>query len=140
MITDTSHIYYKLSFIRFYLCLASLQLYASTYLTIFYTRTALLHYCYHAKAQQKKKKKRRQNENTQTHKQRFSSMLYLICKQTSPTYKQRLPAFLSDISSIPYHLQLCLSMRDKPTLLHLPTFPLVIQRQLPHISEVSTNL
>ena len=87
MITDTLRIYYKLSFIRFYLCLASLQLYASTYLTIFYTRTAPLHYCYHAKTQRKKKKKRRQNENTQTHKQRFSSMLYLICKPTSPTYK-----------------------------------------------------
>lgn len=64
MITDTPRIYYKLSFIRFYLCLASLQLYASTYLTIFYTHTTPLHHCYHAKAQRKKKKKRRQYENT----------------------------------------------------------------------------
>ena len=87
MITDTPRIYYKLSFIRFYLCLAFLQRNTSTYLTIFYTRTAPLHYCYHAKTQRKKKKKRRQNENTQTHKQRFSSILYLIFKQTSPTYK-----------------------------------------------------
>ena len=64
MITDTPRIYYKLSFIRFYLCLAFLQRYASTYLTIFYTRTAPLRHCYQAKAQRKKKKKRRQNENT----------------------------------------------------------------------------
>ena len=64
MITDTPRIYYKLSFIRFYLCLAFLQRYTSTYLTIFYTRTTPLRHCYHAKAQRKKKKKRRQYENT----------------------------------------------------------------------------
>ena len=64
MITDTSRIYYKLSFIRFYLCLAFLQRNTSTYLTIFYTRTALLHHYYHTKAQRKKKKKRRQYKNT----------------------------------------------------------------------------
>ena len=64
MITDTPRIYYKLSFIRFYLCLAFLQRYASTYLTIFYKPVNPLHDSYHAKTQQKKKKKRRQYENT----------------------------------------------------------------------------
>jgi len=64
MITDTPRIYYKLSFIRFYFCLAFLQRYTSTYLTIFYTRTTPLHHYYHTKTQRKKKKKRRLYENT----------------------------------------------------------------------------
>jgi len=64
MITDTPRIYYKLSFIRFYLCLAFLQRYASTYLTIFYNPVNPLHDSYHAKTQRKKEKKRRQNKKT----------------------------------------------------------------------------
>ena len=46
MITDTPRIYYKLSFIRFYLCLAFLQRYASTYLTIFYSIYLPFHLLY----------------------------------------------------------------------------------------------
>ena len=46
MITDTPRIYYKLSFIRFYLCLTFLQRYASTYLTIFYSIYLPFHLLY----------------------------------------------------------------------------------------------